>query len=108
MKKLLSIILCVITMFSVLTLTGCKDKNAVGKEWEVKEYVMGGYAVTPLVGFTVNRNGGKIQDVWVNIREIKGENADYEKHCIECSQGQTDCCRCHGNIRGKLDANKFR
>ena len=77
MKKLLSIILCVITMFSVLTLTGCKDKNAVGKEWEVKEYVMGGYAVTPLVGFTVNRNGGKIQDVWVNIREIKGENVKF-------------------------------
>ena len=53
------------------------DKRAVGKEWEVKEYVSGGYVTTQMVGFTVNRNGGKIKDVWINIREIKGENVKF-------------------------------
>ena len=77
MKKILSFIVCMIMIMSAFTLTGCKDKRAVGKEWEVKEYVSAGYVTTQMVGFTVNRNGGKIKDVWINIREIKGENVKF-------------------------------
>jgi hypothetical protein len=77
MRKILSFVVCMIMVMSAFTLTGCKDKRAVGKEWEVKEYVTIGYVTTQMVGFTVNRNGGKIKDVWINIREIKGENVKF-------------------------------
>ncbi len=77
MKKILSFVVCMIMIMSAFTLTGCKDKRAVGKEWEVKEYVTAGYVQTQLVGFTVNRAGGRVKDVWINIREIKGENVKF-------------------------------
>ena len=77
MRKIVSFILCVMMAVSALALTGCKDKRAVGQEWEVKQYVSAGYVTTQTVGFTVNRNGSKIKDVWINIREIEGENVKF-------------------------------
>ncbi len=81
MRKILSFILCVIMTVSVLTLTGCKDKNAVGLEWQVKNYTttVGSEAgaVVQKVGFKVTRGGTNIKDVWVNVREIEGENAKF-------------------------------
>lgn len=87
MKKFLSFILCMIMVVSALTLTGCKDKNAVGQEWQVKTYTTADIEESleatqddkknvreQKVGFKVSRNSGKIKDVWFNVKEIKGEN----------------------------------
>ena len=77
MKRFLSFILCVIMLASALTLTGCKDKNAVGEAWEIKAYVTDqtqSATVAQKVGFKVNRNSSSIKDVWINIQEIDGEN----------------------------------
>ena len=74
MKKFLSFILCMIMVVSALTLTGCKDKKAVGEEWQVKTYMVGEDVVEQKVGFKVSRNSGKIKDLLLNVKEIKGEN----------------------------------
>ena len=76
MKKIFSFILCVIMVCSAFALTGCKDKNAVGKAWQVKEYVTT-EVVVQKVGFTVSRNSSSIKDVWINIQEIEGENVQF-------------------------------
>ena len=78
MKKFLSFMMCVIMVFSALTLTGCKDKNAVGQEWEAKTYATdAGVAVDYKVGFKVTRESSKIKEVWLNVKEIKGENVRF-------------------------------
>lgn len=69
MKKILSIILCVITMFGVLSFTGCGDKNAVGEAWTVNVYDS---TENQKVGFSLTRNSKNIKEVWINVAKIQG------------------------------------
>lgn len=69
MKKILSIILCLITMLGVLSFTGCGNKNAVGEAWTVNVYDS---TTTQKVGFSLTRNSKNIKEVWINVEKIQG------------------------------------
>ncbi len=75
MKKIFSFSLCLIMLFSVLTLTGCKDKNAVGQSWRVEKFGDEEQTYVQKVGFKVTRNSKAIKEVWLNVEEIKGASA---------------------------------
>ena len=69
MKKILSVILCVIMMLGVVSLTSCADKNAVGNAWKVNVY---NSTETQKVGFTLSRNSVNVKEVWINVEKIEG------------------------------------
>lgn len=69
MKKILSVILCVITVFGIMSFTGCKDKNEVGMAWTVNAYSS---TETQKVGFTLTRNSVNVKEVWINVAKIEG------------------------------------
>ena len=72
MKKILSIILCAIMAFGVMSLTGCADKNAVGEAWKVNVYDS---TEVQKVGFTLTRNNVNVKEVWINVEKIEGNLA---------------------------------
>lgn len=75
MRKFLSFILCLITVFSVLSFAGCKDGNAVGKSWQIEVFGNDAQTITQKVGFKVTRNSSKIKDVWINVASVEGASA---------------------------------
>ena len=74
MKRIFSLVLCLVMAFAICSLSGC-DKNPAGEAWKVVNYAEDGIgdALTQKVGFTLTRSGKKIKDVWLNVKEIKGE-----------------------------------
>ena len=74
MKKIFSLVLCLVMAFSICSLTAC-DSNPAGEAWKVVSYAEDGVgdALTQKVGFTLTRSSKKIKDVWINVKEIKGE-----------------------------------
>ena len=89
MKKILSIILCVIIAFGVLSLSGCADKNAVGEAWKVNVYDS---TAIQKVGFTLTRNSVKIKEVWLNVEKIEGNmvGVTVQKYTAQSSQERED------------------
>lgn len=91
MKKILSIILCLITAISVCTLVSCGDKNAVGEVWNVLPYTLddGATATDQIVGFKLTRNSVNVKEVWINVKKITGETVDvtFQKYTTKTSDG---------------------
>lgn len=91
MKKVLTLILCVIMAFSALCMSGCAN-NAVGEAWDVKPYTFdgeNGEAVAQRVGFSVTRKSANIAYVWINVESIKGSSVDvtFQKYTTVTSDG---------------------
>ena len=89
MKKIFSIILCAIMAFSVMSLTGCADKNAVGEAWKVNVYDS---TEVQKVGFTLTRNSVNIKEVWLNVEKIEGNmvGITVQKYTAQSSQERED------------------
>ena len=91
MKKVLTLILCVIMAFSALCMSGCAN-NSVGEAWDVKPYTFdgeNGEAVAQRVGFSVTRKSANIAYVWINVESIKGSSVDvtFQKYTTITSDG---------------------
>lgn len=91
MKKVLTLILCVIMVFSALCMSGCAN-NSVGEAWDVKPYTFdgeNGEAVAQRVGFSVTRKSANIAYVWINVESIKGSSVDvtFQKYTTVTSDG---------------------
>lgn len=91
MKKVLTLILCVIMAFSALCMSGCAN-NSVGEAWDVKPYTFdgeNGEAVAQRVGFSVTRKSANIAYVWINVESIKGSSVDvtFQKYTTVTSDG---------------------
>ncbi|MBQ8726506.1 MAG: hypothetical protein IJY84_05370 [Clostridia bacterium] len=91
MKKLFSLILCVIMAFSALAISGCAD-NSVGKAWEVKPITYDGEngdAVLQRVGFSVTRKSANLAYIWINVESIKGNSVEiaFQKYTVVTSDG---------------------
>lgn len=90
MRKFLSCILCVITLLSVVSFTGCKDKNEVGKAWQVVTFGTSESSIIQKVGFKVTRNSNKIKDVWLNVESIEGNSVtvNFTKYKKNTDEGE--------------------
>lgn len=91
MKKVLTLILCVIMAFSALCMSGCAN-NSVGEAWDVKPYTFdgeNGEATAQRVGFSVTRKSANIAYVWINVESIKGSSVDvtFQKYTTITSDG---------------------
>lgn len=103
MKKLLSFVLCAVMLFSVCTLAGC-DKNEVGSDWKVVTYSINGGddAITQKVGFSVTRNSVNIKEVWLNVKEIKGDSVklSFQKYSTKTTDAGTSDFTVSGSMLG--------